>query len=139
MSVYKEIKTQFKNPESLLAALADLDINFECKDVRQNTTQLISHWHSNPPQDVSIAINREQARRVGLGDYDGLGFRWTGEGYSVVQDRLDENRDSIQKKMSALRQRYAFHEVSRQASARGYSVVETKNEGGVIRFQLIAR
>lgn len=139
MSIYKEIKTEFKNPESLLAALADLSAACECKDPLQNISKLISHWHSNPPQDVAIAINRENAVRVGLGDYDGFGFRWTGVGYAVVQDRLDENKPTIQKKMNELRQRYAYHEVSRQAKAKGYTLTEEKDPSGVIRITLRAR
>jgi hypothetical protein len=138
MSVYKEIKTLFKNPQSLLAALAALDVNFQCVDPQQNTCKLISHWHNNPAQDVAIAVNRENAERVGLGDYDGIGFRWTGEGYAIVQDRLDEGNPSIQQRMNALRQSYAVHEVTRQAAENGYTVVKTPDPSGVIRLTLKA-
>jgi len=138
MSVYKEIKTEFRNPQSLLAALGDLDITIQATGIRENTTKLISHWHGNPPQDVAIAIKREQARRVGLGDYDGLGFRWTGEGYAIVQDRIDEGNSRIAANMNKLKQRYAFHEVCRQAKAKGYTV-HTVEEGGTLRLTLRAR
>ena len=138
MSVYKEIKTEFRNPASLLAALADLDATSECVHPRENLTKLVSHWHSNPPQDVAIAINRDNASRVGLGDFDGVGFRWTGDGYAVVQDRLDANKIEIAARMNQLKQRYAFHEVTRQARAKGYTV-QTVEENGTLRLTLRKR
>lgn len=138
MSVYKEIKTEFRNPQSLLAALADVGAIFDCSDAKSNVTKLISHWHGNPPQDVAVAVNRESARRAGLGDYDGIGFRWTGEGYAVVQDRLDANNAGVIKSMDQLKQRYAYHEVTRQAKAKGYTV-QTHEENGTLRLTLVRR
>ncbi len=138
MSVYKEIKTEFKNPQSILSALADLGTTFDCADVKSNTTKLVSHWHGNPPQDVAIAINREFAKRSGLGNYDGIGFRWTGDGYAIVQDRIDAGNPEIVRTMDQLKQRYAFHEVTRQAKARGYTV-QTVDDNGTLRMKLVRR
>ena len=138
MSVYKEIKTEFRNPQSLLAALGDLFIIPQCANSRENITKLISHWHNNHPQDVAIAINREDALRAGLGNYDGLGFRWIGDGYAVVQDQLDAKSTGITNQMNKLKQRYAFHEVVRQAKSKGYTV-HTIEENGTLRLTLRAR
>ena len=138
MSVYKEIKTEFRNPQSLLAALADVGAIFDCPDAKSNIAKLTSHWRGNPAQDVAVAVNRENARRAGLGDYDGVGFRWTGDGYAVVQDRLDANSARITKSMDQLKQRYAFHEVTRQAKAKGYTV-QTREENGTLRLTLVRR
>lgn len=138
MSVYKEIKTEFKNPQSLLQALADLDVNIQCAHPKENLSKLVSHWHGHKPQDVAIAVQRDDAVRVGIGNLDGVGFRWTGSGYVVVQDQLDQNKTSVTEKMNKLKQRYAFHEVVRQAKSKGYTV-KTEDLNGTLRVTLVKR
>ncbi|HRJ75751.1 MAG TPA: DUF1257 domain-containing protein [Anaerolineales bacterium] len=139
MSVYKEIKTEFKNPESLLAALADLGAKFTCANPIQNESRLESNWHGLPSENVAIAINRDEARRLKIGGFDGLGFRWTGSGYSIVQDNLDRNDKQIQTTMNQLQQRYTFHAVSAKAKSKGYTVVEKQGDNGEIFLTLRKR
>lgn len=143
MSYYREVKTEFINGESLKKALQDLGIEFTASaNLRENRLSLVTNYRGymdSRDLDVAIAVQREQARRAGIGSWDGLGFRWNGKSYDQIQDHLDETHANIQAKMNLLRQRYAYHEVSRQARSKGYTVNEHKSTDGTIRLTLVRR
>ena len=142
MSAYKVIKTAFKVGESLERALEDLGIQFEKgQSFKVNGAILIlmGRSYGGVNQEVAFAIQQDEARRSGLGNMDGVGFRWNGSGYDLVQDHYDENNSHCANVMSRLKQRYTYHEVSRQARARGYSVRENKMTDGTIRLTLERR
>jgi hypothetical protein len=143
MSAYKVIKTAFKVGESLEKALRDLGIQFEKgQSLKANGAILNTSWgrtYGGINQEVAFAIQQDEARRSGIGNMDGVGFRWNGSGYDLVQDHYDENNSHCADVMSRLKQRYTYHEVSRQARARGYSVRENKMTDGTIRLTLERR
>lgn len=141
MSKYKEISTEIKRKDSLIKALEDLGIEFEIsKDGKANVIPLVSHWSSGTTQNVAVAIQRDKLSRfVGGNTYDGLGFKWNGSGYELIADHYDTNSTSTMKKINQIKQRYAFHEVKRQARIKGYNVREIQTSTGVIRLQLVGR
>ena len=143
MSKYKEIKTEYRNPESLLKALAEIGAVCEhSKNSKENTIGLKTHWQSygGREQNVAIAIQLEAARAAGIGSYDGVGFLWNGSSYTLIQDESDiSHRPATVDKMNKLRQVYAKHEIRRQARIKGYSVMESQDESGIIKMSLVRR
>ena len=138
MSKYKVIKTEFKNGASLVKALLDLGVKFEeSANLKQNNVVLKTSWRTfgSSDYDVAIAIQREAAREAGLGFMDGLGFQWNGTGYNLIED----HSSTMVEKMNQLRQRYAVHEVRRQARVKGYGIQEQAQTDGTIRMTLIRR
>lgn len=143
MSAYKVIQCNFKVGESLEKALKDLGIVFERgQSLKANGANLKTSWgisFGGKNQEVAFAIQQGNARQSGIGNMDGVGFRWNGSGYDLVQDHYDENNEKCSEVMARLKQRYTYHEVSRQARARGYSVHENKQSDGTIRLTLSRR
>lgn len=143
MSAYKRIATEFRNGKSLEQALKDLGVEFSRgQSLTENSVTLNTSWgarYGGANQQVAIAVQRQEAIKAGLGGYDGFGFVWTGKGYELVQDHYDENNESIAKTMNLLRQRYSYHEVVRQARARGYNIQQTTQANGSIRITLVRR
>ena len=142
MSKYREIKTEFRNPTSLKKALDEMGVKYEASlDARSNSITLWSNWKTwgGESQAVAIAIQKDEASRVGLGCYDGVGFHWNGSSYDLVADHMDENLNSVVSQMNKLRQSYAKQEIRRQAYQRGYGVQEDVGQDGVIRMTLVRR
>jgi hypothetical protein len=143
MSKYKVVQTEFRNGESLKKALTDLGVQFEASaDLKKNGVILETNWTGfwgGTNQQAAIAIQRAAANKAGIGYMDGLGFRWTGKGYELIQDHHDEDYTPVVKKMNQLRQRYAYHEVVRNARAKGYNVSQTASQDGTIRLTLVRR
>lgn len=143
MSAYKKIVTQFRNGQSLEKALKDLGITFSRgSSLTENSQVLKTSWgasYGGSDQPCAIAIQKKDAVAAGIGNFDGLGFFWNGKGYDLIQDHYDENDERIACVMNKLRQRYGYHEVVRQARARGYNVQQTIQENGTIRITLVRR
>lgn len=144
MSKYRQILTEYKNGDSLVKALADLKVEHSrAANLRENGVTLTTHWSGTwggRDQRVAIAVDRDQlGRALGHRPMDGLGFAWNGSGYDLIQDQHDGWRAEDLQLLARLRQRYAFHEVTRLARAKGYSVRETPGEAGRIRLTLVRR
>lgn len=143
MSKYKEIKTEFKNPFSLIKALADVGAVIETADnPKENAVTLFTNWTSfgGQNQKVAIAVQKANAIRAGLGNFDGIGFQWNGKGYTLIQDHLDQERNEVvRRNIGKLTQRYSYHEVKRQAKMNGYTTQEIQQEDGSIRLVLSRR
>lgn len=141
MSKYKEVQTQFRNIDSLKAALTKLGIQFEGGQVGQNVT-LRTSWrgmYSNVDREVTIAVNRQNAIEAKMGNYDGFGFKWNGNTFELVQDHLDAESGWFNTKFGLLKQEYANCEVRRQAKMRGYNVSEQRRADGTIALTLVRR
>jgi hypothetical protein len=142
MSKYKEVQTQFRNIDSLKAALTKLGIQFEGGTTFQSSVKLHTSWrgmYGNVDQDVCIAVQRQDAIKAGMGDFDGFGFRWNGTTFELVQDHLDSGMNHISKKFGTLKAEYANCEVHRQAKMRGYNVSEQRRADGTIALTLVRR
>lgn len=133
MSAYKKIATQFKNPASLIRALADCGLVFEqAVDLQQNTIILHTHWLRFDGQDhpVAIAIQREELWKK-VTAMDGLGFAWSGDHYELVKDKSDY---ALEDTLNEIRRRYAFHETMQAFHERGWVVGNTSTEGKEINI-----
>ncbi|MDR3572843.1 MAG: DUF1257 domain-containing protein [Anaerolineaceae bacterium] len=136
MSKYKLVQTEFRNGASLKLALDDLKIHYSAGVLNQNSQTLKTEWLMHDShQSCAIAVQADDIRKVRGFGFGGIGFSWTGKGYDLIADVHDNNDETITK----LRQRYAFHEVSRQARAKGYTIRETTTDSGVIRMTLVKR
>ncbi len=123
MSHFSQIKTQIRNLSSLKAALDDLRIDWksgprEVKGYRGQT------------QTAELAIEQDNG-------YD-IGFRWNGNEYELVADLQYWRQNwTVDRFLSRVTQRYAYHTVLSETSQKGFQVSEEqKNPDGSIRLVL---
>lgn len=138
MSAYKEIKTEFRNIESLKKALKDVGFGvFDLSaSAKVNGLQLTGFGGGNAGQ-VALRLNRSQYH-----GYEDTGFAWDAQSQSyraVISTHDDGVKNFGAGTLQKLRQRYAYHEVKRQATVKGYTVREVAGTDGVIRLQLTHR
>ncbi len=123
MSHFSQIKTQIRNLTSLQSALSDLDMD----------------WKSGPcpvrgyrgqTQTAEVVIEQNNG-------YD-VGFAWNGHEYELVADLQYWNLDnSVDRFLSKVTQRYAYHTIVNESAQKGFQVSEQqKNEDGSIRLVL---
>lgn len=134
MSKYKEIKTEFKNGNSLLLALKDTGYPVvSSTGLKVNSIELENHWHRTDSQKVAMKLDIEgQVQR-----WNDVGFAWNAETgtYQTVMDALDVGRNKdIENILTKVKQRYALHEIRRQARVKGYTVRENQMPDGTIRL-----
>ena len=142
MSKYTQIKTEFKNGASLCKALTALGVTYNrSADLCKNGAVLMANWTrwGGVNQDVAVAVQKHSPATGGLCDMDGLGFKWNGAGYDLVQDHYDQENSTVQAALGRLRQEYAKAEVYRLAQSKGYTVREQPDKTGVIRLELVRR
>jgi hypothetical protein len=148
MSKYKRIACEFKNGESLLKALQDAGLKFEqARNLRENTVAVHTHWkdYGSTEQPCALAIQKDDlsqgflSRGAQWGSMDGMGFAWNGSGYDLIQDQHDQSRPEMGALLDQLKQRYSYHEISRQARAKGYTVRELPGQNGTINLVLVKR
>lgn len=152
MSKYREIKTEFRNLDSLKRALWDvLGTNYSIAvDCRKPDLPMYGYHNDLREEKASIVINREwvndhwSGTKSGSNYYRGIsndiGFAWDGNQYSAIVSDYDQSRQGVTEAMNKLRQRYGFHEVQRLARAKGYTVRETATDNsGQIRLVLVRR
>ncbi len=123
MSHFSNIKTQIRNLVSLETALTDLGIN----------------WKSGPSP---VRGYRGQTRTAEVtieqdNGYD-IGFSWNGQEYELVADlQFWQQNWSVDRFLSKVTQRYAYHTVLQETAKQGFQVAEQqKQEDGAIRLVL---
>lgn len=123
MSHFSQIKTQIRNLTSLQSALSDLGMN----------------WKSGP-REVRGYRGQTQAAEVVIEQNNGydVGFAWNGHEYELVADLQFWNLDnSVDRFLSKVTQRYAYHTIVNESADKGFQVAEQqKNEDGSIRLVL---
>lgn len=138
MSKYKTIKTEIRTLDSLKKALADLDITPEIAvDPKVPSIPLIGYRGDTRPELASVAIRRNQVNRFSGGASNDIGFAWDGQGYQAIISDYDSTASLSL--FNQVKQRYAYHEICRQAHAKGYTVRETTQANGVVRVVLAHR
>lgn len=150
MSRYKEIKTEFRNLESLKKVLADCKV--ECSispNWRTPDLPMFGYRDDLRSERASIVIHREWVNGHWSGrEYKGrwldgasndIGFAWDGQQFTAIVSAYDQGRDGVTAGLNQIRQRYSFHESMRLAHAKGYTVRETANVDGTIRIVLQKR
>lgn len=123
MSHFSQIKTQIRNLPALKQALTDLGMDWKDgpREVR---------GYQGQTRQAEIAI--EQAN-----GYD-VGFSWNGQAYELVADlQFWKQNWSVDRFLSHVTQRYAYHTVLNETAQKGFQVTEQqKNQDGSIRLVL---
>jgi hypothetical protein len=123
MSHFSQIKTQIRNLSSLQSALTDLGVD----------------WKSGPcpvrgyrgqTETAEVAIEQDNG-------YD-IGFRWNGTEYELVADlQYWKQESNVDRFLSRVTQRYAYHTVVNESTQKGFQVAEQQqNADGSIRLVL---
>lgn len=136
MSAYKVIQTEFRNLDSLKKALADVGFDqVEQADARTNSLPLAGYGGSRG-EDVCLRIPRHN-----FGGYEDTGFAWepSTQSYRAIISTHDGFGSFGEGTLTRVRQRYALHEVRRQARSKGYNVQEQPQADGSIRMTLVRR
>lgn len=150
MSKYKLIQTEYRNFASLKKALADLNIPFEeAANPTQPTMEMYGYQNDLRPQRASIVIRRDWLNknwsqwqlgsRINPGASNDIGFAWNGSQFAALVSEYDQDQNGVVAGLQKLQQRYAFHEVNRQARAKGYTVRESRTVDGAIEMVLVRR
>jgi hypothetical protein len=123
MSHFSQIKTQIRNLSSLEAALTDLGIEWKSGPCQVRGYQ-------GQTQEAMIAIEQSNG-------YD-IGFRWNGNEYELVADLQYWRQNlTVDRFLSHVTQRYAYHTVLTETTQKGFQVTEEqKNKDGSIRLVL---
>jgi Protein of unknown function (DUF1257) len=123
MSHFSQIKTQLRNLSSLQAALTDLGINWKAG------SEAIRGYRGKT-QTAEIAIEQDNG-------YD-IGFRWNGSEYELVADLQFWRQElTVDRFLSHVTQRYAYHTVLNETTQKGFQVTEQQqNKDGSIRLVL---
>jgi hypothetical protein len=123
MSHFSQIKTQIRNLISLQTALSDLEIDWKAgpKEVR---------GYQGQTRPAQVVIEQDNG-------YD-LGFTWNGQEYEFVADlQFWQQAVPVDRFLSKITQRYAYHTVVNETSKQGFQVAEQQNhQDGSIRLVL---
>lgn len=123
MSHFSQIKTQIRDLKSLHAALADLGLS----------------WKSGPSAVRGYQGQTQMAEVVieQSNGYD-VGFAWNGQAYELVADmQFWQLNHSVDRFLSQITQRYAYHTIVQETAAQGFQVAEERNQqDGSIRLVL---
>jgi hypothetical protein len=123
MSHFSQIKTQIRNLKPLYAALADLGLTWK-------SGPSTVRGYQGQTQTAEVVI--EQAN-----GYD-VGFAWNGQAYELVADmQFWQLNHSVDRFLSQVTQRYAYHTIVEETAAQGFQVAEERNQqDGSIRLVL---
>lgn len=123
MSHFSQIKTQIRNLSSLQAALTDLGLAWK------SGSEAIRGYRGKT-QTAEIAIEQDNG-------YD-IGFRWNGSEYELVADLQYWRQElTVDRFLSRVTQRYAYHTVLNETTQKGFQVTEQQqNKDGSIRLVL---
>lgn len=140
MSQYKRIETQFKNLESLKKALQDvLGDTFELDASLQNSLKMYD-WHDQlRPERCTVRVDRKNVNHKwssGASNDFGLSYDQGTKMFTAIISDYD-TRAGTMNLLNQLKQRYAYHEVIRQAKLKGYAVRPVQSQDKTIRLQLV--
>jgi hypothetical protein len=123
MSHFSQIKTQIRNLSSLQAALTDLGV-----DWKQGPCPV--RGYRGLTETAEVAIEQDNG-------YD-IGFRWNGTEYELVADlQYWKQESNVDRFLSRVTQRYAYHTVVTTSTQKGFQVTEQQqNSDGSIRLVL---
>lgn len=123
MSHFSQIKTQIRNLSSLKAALTDLGI-----DWKSDSETVRGYRGQTKTAEISIAQDN---------GYD-IGFHWNGDEYELVADLQFWRQEwTVERFLSRVTQRYAYHTVLTETTQKGFQVTEQQqSKDGSIRLVL---
>lgn len=123
MSHFSQIKTQIRNLPALESALSDLQVEWKSGPREVRGYKGLTHT-------AEIVIEQDNS-------YD-IGFAWNGEEYELVADlQYWKQESTVERFLSKVTQRYAYHTIVNESSQKGFQVAEQKqNQDGSIRLVL---
>jgi Protein of unknown function (DUF1257) len=115
MSHFSNIKTKIRNVESLTAALTDLGIDWK-------TGSQTVRGYQGDTRTAAVTIQQDNG-------YD-IGFCDNGNNeYELVADlQFWQQNWSVDRFLSQVTQRYAYHTVLTEATKQGFQVAEERNQ-----------
>lgn len=141
MSKYREIKTEFRNADSLIKALQELNIPFDVAADPHKPELPLFDWHRiKRPQAASIAIRKDfidhHWSNTGswMGASNDIGFAWNGQQFTAIVSDYDQGREGVIQGLGKVTQRYAVIESRRLALRRGLTIQEEQLSDGSIRL-----
>ncbi|HKZ70123.1 MAG TPA: DUF1257 domain-containing protein [Anaerolineales bacterium] len=135
MSKYKRLELQFKNRESLEAALKEVGVPFE--QAAGNTLSLYGYHGDERPERAAFVIRR--ANIGGSSNDMGFALRPDGSFEAIISEFDSGEGQRGLAILNRIKQAYGVNEVTRQARMRGYGVQRVPAPGGSIRLQLVKR
>ncbi len=123
MSHFSQIKTQIRHLPALQSALTDLEIDWQ-----PGPQQVRGYRGQNRTAEIVVEQNN---------GYD-LGFSWNGNEYELVAD-LDfwQQAWSVDRFLSKVTQRYAYHTIVNETAQKGFQIAEQQqNADGSVRLVL---
>jgi len=141
MSQYKKIATEFKNLDSLILALTDLlgVGNFTVDKTLSNKLSMYGYHGDERPEKASINVSRTVVnKQYSGGSSNDFGFAYdqAGKMFTAIISDFDSTAGTM-RLVEQLRQKYAYHEVVRQAKMKGYSIRQVESKDKTIRLQLV--
>lgn len=123
MSHFSQIKTQIRNLPSLKSALDDLKVEWKSGPREVRGYKGLTHT-------AEVVIEQDNG-------YD-IGFAWNGESYELVSDlQFWKQASPVDRFLSKVTQRYAYHTIISESSQKGFQLTEQKsNQDGSIRLVL---
>lgn len=133
MSHFTCIRTQIKNQNALLKALAD--VGFKEVEVHETAQHLYGYQGDLRSQTAEVIIRRQY---IGSASND-IGFKRQENGqFEAIISEYDRNKYS-QEWLNGLTQRYGYHMLMETAPEQGFSIEEEETlEDGTIRV-VVAR
>lgn len=133
MSHFTCIKTQIRNRDALVKALAD--VGFHEVEVHDTAKNLYGYQGDVRPQTAEVIIRRQH---IGVASND-IGFKQQEDGqFEAIISEYDRSEYS-QEWLNGLTQRYGYHALMATAPGQGFAVEEEETlEDGTIRV-VVAR
>ncbi|HBL10385.1 MAG TPA: hypothetical protein DD379_03040 [Cyanobacteria bacterium UBA11162] len=128
MSHFTSIKTQIKNVDALVKALAD--VGFNQVELHENDQHLYGYRGDVRPETAEVIIRRNY---IGSASND-IGFKRQEDGaFKAIISEYDRNKYS-QDWLNSLTQRYGYHTLMATAPSEGFTIEEEETLGdGTIR------
>lgn len=139
MSHFVECRTEFRDPQALIAALVACGFDASAIEVHEQAVPLYGYQGDVRPQKAHLIIRRQHigqgANDVGWErQADGTYRAWVSEfdaGVGPYAHRQDQARFN-QRTQNRLRQEYAYQVIARQQRTRGRSVSRQRLPSGEI-------
>lgn len=142
MSAYKIIKTEFRNTESLIAALGKVlppGAFPEIGDTKTPLLHLYGYKGDQRPELANIRLPMAVVNHFSGGCSNDIGFAWNGSSYQAIVSEFDQGQPGVTQMLDSLRQQYGVAEVRRQAKTKGYTVSEVRQPNGAIQITCVRR
>ncbi|MGV0026500.1 DUF1257 domain-containing protein [Phormidesmis priestleyi] len=123
MSHFSQIKTQIRNLPALQSALTDLEIDWKSGPREVRGYKGLTHT-------AEVVIEQDN-------QYD-IGFAWNGQEYELVADlQYWKQASNVDRFLSKVTQRYAYHTIVQESSQKGFQIAEQQhNQDGSLRLVL---